>query len=201
MPSIDTPVRQDLRFIEASEPIQEPITKFGGQPVWVDAPAWPLSAALGRPMRFLGQIRLPGEAVRLGYLFLTEEFDEDGFGDDTADPSAGENAFFAQPGQPADFYQVASISKGPTFGPDHYVELTPHEGTPDGEQDLSSRLWGVPSWLQGDEPPQEPGAWRFVLQLDTTEDIPFDLDFGEDGIGYAFLDETSGEGRFLWQCE
>jgi uncharacterized protein YwqG len=199
MPSTDTPVRQDLRFIEAAEPIQEPITKFGGQPVWVDEPAWPLSTELGRPMRFVGQIRLPGEPIRLGYLFVTEEFDEDGFADSTGDSQGGENAFFAQPGQPADFYQVASISKGPTFGPDHYVELTPHEHTPDDEQDLGCRLWGTPTWLQEDAHPQEPGTWRFVLQLDTADDIPFDLDFGDDGIGYAFLDESSGEGRFLWQ--
>lgn len=200
MPTIDTPVRQNLRFVEAADPIQEPITKFGGQPVWLEAPLWPLSASSGRPMRFLGQVRLPGEQVRLAYLFLTEEFAEDpDFVDGTWDPRAGENAFFAQPGQPADFYQVASISKGPTFGPDHHVELTTHEPEPAAE-DLRSRLWGAPEWLQNEEPPDEPGAWRFVLQLDTEDDLPFPVDFGDAGVGYAFIEETTGEGRFLWQC-
>jgi hypothetical protein len=200
MPTIDIPVRQNVRFVEADEPIREPITKFGGQPVWLDEPLWPLSACTGRPMRFLGQIRLPGEQLRLGYLFLTEEFaDDEDFVDGTSDPHGGENAFFAQPGQPADFYQVASITSGPTFGPDHHVELSPHEPVP-GPEDLRSRLWGAPDWLQKEETPAEPGTWRFVLQLDTDEDLPFPLDFGDAGIGYAFIEENTGEGRFLWQC-
>jgi hypothetical protein len=199
MPTIDTSARQNLRFVEAAEPIQQPITKFGGQPVWLEAPLWPLSASTGRPMRFLGQVRLPGDQIRLGYLFLTEEFAEDGFVDGTWDPQGGENAFFAQPGQPADFYQVASIRSGPTFGPDHHVELSPHEPEP-GAEDLCSRLWGAPEWLQNEQPPDEPGAWRFVLQLDSADDLPFPIDFGDAGIGYAFIDENTGEGRFLWQC-
>jgi hypothetical protein len=205
MPNTDAPTRQDIRFVEADEPIREPVTKFGGQPVWLSEPTWPLSATLGRPMRFLGQIRLPGEEVRLGYLFVTEEFaddDSDDFVEHTWDSRGGENAFFAQPGEPAEFYQVASIRSGPTFGPDHFVEVAPHTaktGTEEGS-DLGSRLWGAPSWLQDEESPDEPGTWRFVLQLDTTDDLPFDVDFGDDGIGYAFVEESTGEGRFLWQC-
>lgn len=201
MPTTSAPARQDIRFVEAAEPISEPVTKFGGQPVWLDAPAWPLSATSGRPMRFLGQIRLGGDPVRLGYLFLTEDFsdDPDQFVDNTWDPHGGENAFFAQPGESADSYQVASISKGPTFGPDHHVELAPHESTVDSE-DYSSRLWGAPGWLQNEEHPDEDGTWRFVLQLDSADDVPFDLNFGDAGVGYAFIDDNSGQGRFLWQC-
>ena len=200
--STTTPARLDLRFVEAAEPVQEPITKFGGQPVWIDEPAWPLSAEFGRPMRFLGQIRMPGDQVRLAYLFITEEFDEDDVVD-TFEPRGGENAFFAQPGAPADCYQVAGIRKGPTFGPDHTAELAPHPdaGGEDDVDDFASRLWGVPRWLQGEEVPDDPGTWRFVLQLDSTEDLPFDVNFGDGGVGYAFLDEKTGQGRFLWQCE
>lgn len=193
-----TPSRQNIRLIEAAEPIREPVTKFGGQPVWQDAPEWPLSAESGRPMRFLGQILLPGEQTRLGYLFLTEEYDEDGAQEATWDPKGGENAFFAQPGQPADFYQVASIRSGPTFGPDHHVELTSHEPV-EGSDDLGSRLWGAPTWLQDEEHPGQ--SWQFVLQLDTADELPFELDFGTKGIGYAFVDEQRGEGRFLWQSD
>lgn len=200
MPIRTIPVRQDLRFVEATEPIGEPITKFGGQPVWVEEPRWPLSAETGRPMRFLGQIRMPGDEVRVAYLFITEDFDEDDFVD-TFEPGGGENAFFAQPGEPADFYQVAGISKGPTFGPDHTVELTSRpDADPDDVDDFASRLWGRPRWLQGEEEPDEPGEWRFVLQLDSTEDLPFAVNFGDAGVGYAFLDEKTGQGRFCWQC-
>ncbi|RCW45069.1 uncharacterized protein DUF1963 [Halopolyspora algeriensis] len=205
MPSSTTPARQDLRFVEADEPIREPITKFGGQPVWLDGPMWPLSAESGRPMRFLGQIRLLGDPVRLAYLFLTENFDEDDV-TDTSEPRGGENAFFAQPGEPAEFHRVAGIRSGPTFGPDHRVELTPHPAASeangaDDVNDFASRLWGTPRWLQDEETPDEPGTWRFVLQLDSTDDLPFDVSFGEDGVGYAFLDENTGQGRFCWQCE
>lgn len=200
MPTSTTPVRQDLKFVEAAEPIQEPITKFGGQPVWLDEPTWPLSAELGRPMRFLGQVRLPGDQVRLAYLFITEDFSEDDDVVDSFEPDGGENAFFSQPGEPADFYQVASIRKGPTFGPDHTVELVPHAASADADDDFASRLWGVPSWLQDEQDPDEPGDWRFVLQLDSADELPFDVNFGDAGVGYAFLDETTGQGRFLWQC-
>lgn len=197
-----TPIdRQNLGFVEAPEPITEPITKFGGQPVWLAEPTWPLSASTGRPMRFIGQIRLPGEEVRLGYLFMTED-DPGEFVDGTYDPASGENAFFAQPGEPADFYQVASIRRGPMFGPDHRAELTPHDpeaATDDDNDLLRSHLWGEPGWLQGEEWPDEPGTWRFVAQLDSADE-PFDMNLGDAGVAYAFLDEKTGQGRFLWQC-
>ncbi|MFR9730209.1 hypothetical protein ACL03H_13340 [Saccharopolyspora sp. MS10] len=196
MPS--APVRQSLRFVESDEPILEPVTKFGGQPVWLRAPAWPLSESLGRPMRFLGQIRLPGEQVRLAYLFLTEDYPEDDQDVvDTFEPDGGENAFFAQPGEPAEFYQVASIAKGPTFGPDHRVELTPFDGEVNVD-DFATRLFGSPQWLQGDEAPGAP--FRFIGQFDSATDFPFEVNFGDAGVGYAFLDEETGQGRFLWQC-
>ena len=60
MPESTATARQNLRFVESEAPIREPVTKFGGQPVWLDAPAWPLSASQGRPMRFLGQILVEG---------------------------------------------------------------------------------------------------------------------------------------------
>lgn len=198
MPDSSAHPRKSLRFVESDAPIQEPVTKFGGQPVWLEAPAWPMSAALGRPMRFLGQIRLPGEQVRLAYLFLTEDYPED-YEDvvDTFEPDSGENAFFAQPGEPADFYPVATIAKGPTFGPDHRVETEPFVGEVDVD-DFATRLFGAPQWLQGDESPGEP--FRFIGQFDSAGELPFDVNFGDAGVGYAFLDESTGQGRFLWQC-
>ncbi|MCI2416258.1 DUF1963 domain-containing protein [Saccharopolyspora sp. K220] len=189
--------RQDVSFVEAAEPITEPVTKLGGQPVWLAEPMWPLSASTGRPMRFIGQIRLPGEEIRLGYLFMTED-DPGEFVDGTSEPTGGENAFFAQPGEPADFYQVASIRRGPTFGPDHHVEMTPYDPDDAGDS-LRSRLWGEPDWLQGEQWPDDPGTWQFVAQLDSADE-PFGMNFGDEGVAYAFIDEKTGQGRFLWQC-
>jgi hypothetical protein len=42
--------RSAMRPVPVSEPISDLVTKFGGQPVWRDAPQWPLSAGLGLPM-------------------------------------------------------------------------------------------------------------------------------------------------------
>ncbi|SHE54690.1 YwqG family protein [Streptoalloteichus hindustanus] len=192
--SLPTPDHNALRFVPADGPVLEPVTKFGGQPVWLAEPTWPLSAELGRPMRFLGQIRLPGESVRLAYLFLTDD-PEDAI-DSTWELEAGENACFCVPGQVPDFVTVASLRRGPTFGEDHLVEF----GAPPEDDDadsLHSRVGGAPSWLQAEETPA--GDWRFLAQLDSC-DLPFDVNFGDAGVGYAFVDETTGEGRFLWQC-
>jgi hypothetical protein len=42
--------------------------------VWRDAPQWPLSAGLGLPMTFFGQVRLPaeiaGDGTWMGYVFF-----------------------------------------------------------------------------------------------------------------------------------
>jgi hypothetical protein len=34
------------------------VTKFGGQPVWLEAPQWPIGRANGKPMEFIGQVAL-----------------------------------------------------------------------------------------------------------------------------------------------
>lgn len=75
-----------LRAREISAPILEPVTKLGGQPVWLDTPQWPLSRALGTPMRFIGQFALASDIfgayeAQLAYLFMTD--DPDAFVDGT----------------------------------------------------------------------------------------------------------------------
>jgi hypothetical protein len=32
--------KYDFEFIEADAPITDPVTKFGGQPVWLERPEW-----------------------------------------------------------------------------------------------------------------------------------------------------------------
>ncbi|WP_017536723.1 YwqG family protein [Nocardiopsis halophila] len=184
--------KQYLRFVKAETPILEPVTKLGGQPVWLEEPTWPLSAKTGNPMRFIGQIALPGDRPRLAYLFMTE--DEDAWLiERTWETDAGENAFFAQPGRPASLYDVRPLSTGPTHGPDHLAVPTSSEET------STSFVGGAPKWLQGEETPTASGPWEHTLQLDSC-DVPFPVNFGDAGIGYAFLNPHTGEGRFLWQC-
>ena len=97
MALMNTTLRIELR--QVAEPITRPETKFGGDPVWIDGPQWPLSRRYGCPMQFIGQVAIdprvfPNAVARMAYIFMT---DLDG-GDLTWDPDAGENAVILQPG-------------------------------------------------------------------------------------------------------
>ena len=50
--------RASIEFVEESSPVRGLVTKFGGQPVWLEAPQWPVSRTTGEPMRFIGQVAL-----------------------------------------------------------------------------------------------------------------------------------------------
>ena len=61
-----------------------------------------------------------------------------------------------------------------------------------------NKVGGTAGFLQRDE---FPGAkfTKLILQLDATR-VPFFVNFGDCGIGYAFLSENGRSGKFLWQC-
>lgn len=214
------PTRAVISFREAEDPIREPVTKFGGQPAWIEGPTWPLSRATGRPMRFLGQVALDptifaDAPARAAYLFLT---DEEECVDGTYEPEGGENAVVLQPGRfPG---PSAALVEGPTLY--RMVEepgasgLVPEpcefavtlavgeDGDPraaeGGEErdGFENKVGGVPDFLQGEEYP-EGGPWRLLLQLDSAS-VPFYVNFGDAGVGYAFLSEDGSAAKFLWQC-
>jgi hypothetical protein len=94
--------KYDIEFIEADAPIADPVTKFGGQPVWLESAEWPLSKELGRQMQLVCQIALDPDVFgvspgRMAYLFITGG-SEDEWVDGTYDPNSGENAVIVQPG-------------------------------------------------------------------------------------------------------
>lgn len=93
-----------ITYREVTEPITEPVTKFGGQPVWIEEPQWPLSREYGTPMQFICQIALPSDlfgdlGARMAYLFKTDDLQYDGPFPATFDPEGGENALVLQPGE------------------------------------------------------------------------------------------------------
>src|SRR4051812_18836685 len=47
------------QFRRVEQPVTEPVTKFGGQPVWLGEPAWPISRSDGVPMQFVCQVSVP----------------------------------------------------------------------------------------------------------------------------------------------
>ena len=70
--------RWSFELEAVDEPIVEPVSKFGGQPVWIGDPTWPLSVD-GAPTTFMAQFTIPGREG-LAYLFLDAaavETDED----------------------------------------------------------------------------------------------------------------------------
>jgi hypothetical protein len=173
----------NLEFTTAPAPIREPVTKFGGQPVWLSEPAWPLSRTTRRPMRFICQIKLP-ESVRAGgqemaYIFMTEE---DEYIDGTWEPDGGENAVILQPGSFTPVVTTEPRAAGdsltsrreipPTLwqkmqgklgGVGHEpVELAVREapagssasGAVADADRFGSRIGGEPDWLQNEEWPE-----------------------------------------------
>ncbi|MFJ2740318.1 hypothetical protein ACIO3O_11670 [Streptomyces sp. NPDC087440] len=183
-----------VEFVPAGRVVAEPVTKVGGQPVWLDAPQWPLSKDSGEPMEFIGQFELPGD--RLAYVFMTEN------APGTFVPDGGENAVIVQPGGrvPSFVAGVRDLASGPTLGDDHLA--VPGKLDEDGESWQFLGGPGVePLWLQGEETPgeEEGTPWDLLVQLDATA-LPVYVNFGDAGIGYAFLSPDGGEGRFLWQC-
>jgi hypothetical protein len=96
-------------------PIRELVTKFGGQPVWLGAPTWPVDPDIGSPMDFVGQIRLEPQIFAntcetMAYLFVSDAV----YGEETYDPYSGQSAVLLQPGGPPPVPTIAQ-AEGPTL--------------------------------------------------------------------------------------
>ncbi|GHE14955.1 DUF1963 domain-containing protein [Streptomyces alanosinicus] len=168
------------------------LSRLGGEPAWLDTPQWPLSSRHGEPMTFLAQFVVPGENVTT-YLFM------DLRGTRSWRPDAGQNALVLQPsGRIPPFITVVPLDAGPVLRDAaghtvcHEARLTPFPLGADSTQHLG----GHPNWLQGDEAPH---GWTFLLQLDASQLRDAAVEFGDAGIGYAFVSPDRREGRFLWQ--
>ncbi len=96
------PKKYSISYHEARAPITAPVTKFGGRPVWLEEPRWPVSRLYGTPMQFICQITLSPALfddlpTRMAYLFLTD-WDYESVFPNTMEPDGGENALILQPG-------------------------------------------------------------------------------------------------------
>lgn len=221
--------KYDISFMQATTPIAGHVTKFGGQPVWLDKPQWPISRSTGEPMRFICQIALDatifGElAGRVAYLFIS---DGETFVDNTYDPEGGENALIVQPGGICDV-ETQPLATGPTLRRWIFDDppIPGRHGTPgecefavelreDDDPDVldedkaraegdaalnaftahwsDNKISGTPAFLQGPEYPAG-GPWRLLLQLGG--EVPFDVNFGDAGVGYAFISQDGRSGSF-----
>lgn len=109
--------RASINFIESATPINNFVTKFGGQPNWVKEPTWPLSKKTGQPMRFIGQIVIDPEIFgksdgQMAYLFMSDN-SETTIPYYTWAPEEGESAVIIQPGKCE--LPTAKIATGPSL--------------------------------------------------------------------------------------
>jgi uncharacterized protein YwqG len=217
-----------ISFTEARRPIAEPVTKFGGQPVWIEQPQWPLSRSTAQPMRFIAQVALDAAVFgetrgRAAYLFMTGG---DEHTDRTCDAEGGENAVVVQPGKcdartkplaegptlcvmkkkirktlvavPCEFAVNLEAGEDPDFHDQAELATWPlHEAERYYESLGGNKIGGAPGFLQSPEFPKG-GPWRLLLQLESTS-VPFHINFGDAGIGYAFINQAGDHGKFLWQ--
>jgi len=216
----------NMQFVESAHPIVDVTTKFGGQPIWLARPAWPLSRSTGQPMMFLGQIVLEPalfglKGVRMAYLFISPD-DVDGL---SWEALGGENAVIIQPG-PDSPPTALALSTGPALykmisdgrvrrpipceyavvtTPGEDVEFVPEEMLALWSEDqraacrsslMGNKIGGTPGFLQY---PEFPGHMtRLLVQIDSTS-VPFEVDFGSSGIGYVFISQDLSQARLIWQ--
>jgi len=118
--------RFNLEFLKTSKPIENHVTKFGGQPTWLTEPEWPLSRGTNDPMRFICQIAFSDLALDepydkgMAYLFMSDSetlIDGELYGAyDQFDPEGGENAVILQPGTER-LVDTSPLTKGPSLLP------------------------------------------------------------------------------------
>lgn len=216
-----------LEFREATRPDDRPVTRFGGQPAWLDAPVTPISRRTGKPMTFICQIEIPPDwhapgPARMAYVFMTGGgFDYNAV--ETWNPEDGETAVVVQSGPAArpaaapypdtlkrweevdgrrtEVPHEYAVDQTPVEEPD-YVSMAALEDLGDHERNALCEAW------RGNKIGGSPAwaqyeefpyqDWRLLLQLEDGT-YPFNLNLGT-GIGFVFLDATCIEGKLLWQC-
>jgi hypothetical protein len=128
-------------------------------------------------MQFICQIALSdlgfNSPAKMAYLFMTDS-DEGEFVDGTYEPDGGENAIILQPGMTE--LPTSEANAGPTL----------------------YRMAEKPGMDRLQPEPFDDG-WQLLLQLDSCS-VPFYVNFGDAGVGYAFLNKTGDKAKFLWQC-
>ena len=193
------------RFISQSED-KHFITKFGGQPDWIEQPQWPVSLAWdNRPLKFIGQIRLNDfyyepEKLSLVYIFMTQPEDRNDtfFDPDIIYPDEGETAVIIQPDREIpEYLQVENLRTGPTVDSKNIwiPQITEVEETlaTEFEQIDQDKFCGIPAFNQHSKKESDS---KLLLQLHTNW-LPFYINAGGAPTMFVLLNNTNEKGFIL----
>ncbi|MER7176494.1 hypothetical protein [Streptomyces mesophilus] len=203
-------------------------TRLGGQPVWVEGPQWPVDPYEDELAPFMGQFKVPaqeggGGKDRTVYLFaigfsgehatvvqpgghVTESFE---IRDSATGPTELDRPHLLRVAEEVDFAearQAAERQLEPVEGEDEddwewrlqeAVEARQKDAEGSIRMDQLGGPGVVPVWLQGDYTPAE--GWQLVAQFDSCN-LPFDVNFGDTGVGYLFLSPDGEKAEFFYQC-
>lgn len=176
------PRKYTIAYREVVSPITDLVTKFGGQPVWVDKPRWPVSRSYGTPMQFVCQIALPtdlfgGLDTRMAYLFVTDDY-QHGYVADTWEAIGGENALILQPGGVWEGVTLP-LREGPSLYRRAWMGVNVDRMTGAGWQRTPCEF--TAELQAGDDP--EVGAWDDVDPDDTPRWKAYMAALFEDKVG------------------
>jgi hypothetical protein len=198
-------------------------TRLGGQPHWLAEPRWPVDPYEEELAPFMGQFRVSAadgdwDGDRMVYLFaigfsgehatvvqpggqVTESFETQPV---ATGPTELDRAHLVRVDEEVDFAQVERELE-PVEDEDEYdrairLQELLEERQKDAEDSIRMNQLGgpkvVPVWLQRDERPGE--SWQLVAQLDSCR-LPFEVNFGDSGVGYLFLSPDGKNAEFFYQ--
>ena len=213
-----------LHLARSERAITEPLSKFGGNPVFLESTAWPRCKMCSREMDFLAQIRID-DPIRfsnryvMAYLFVCSGYIEKSETPQckTWDAYEGANAIILQSSSETVF--VGSRRDRSAAYPDYEITL---ERSDDPAVDVTKldiddndllqavydrfKIGGVPRWLQSNDTPTCPGCGGrmiFVAQLDAAPDgrLPADpREWNKDKYRFFHFGGDDGLG-YLFLCE
>jgi hypothetical protein len=190
-------------------------TRLGGLPHWLEEPQWPVDPYENELAPFMGQFR---NGDRMVYLFaigfsgehatvvqpggqVTESFETRAA---ATGPTELDLAHLLRVEEEVDFSHVERELE-PVEGEDEDDrEVRLEELLEERQKDAAgsrrmNQLGGpdvVPVWLQGEDLPGE--GWHLVAQLDSCQ-LPFEVNFGDNGVGYLFLSPDGKNAEFFFQ--
>ena len=194
-------------------------TRLGGQPHWLEEPQWPVDPYENELASFMGQFLVADDSgSRMVYLFaigfsgehatvvqpggqVTESFETRAA---ATGPTKLDRVHLLRVTEEVDFSQVEQDLE-PVADEDEYdrevrlEELLDERQKDEAGSIRMNQLGGpdvVPVWLQGDDLPGE--DWQLVAQFDSYQ-LPFDVNFGDNGVGYLFLSPDGKNAQFFFQ--